>query len=158
MKLKNILFTLFFLSIIQFTMAQVTPIETVTDAKQTTYSTKSYNNYDTTFKNQSYDLIRKLQENLRLVDNVDLTFIKSCVLNDTSLQNTNSIFYVEYIVNQNGNVLGCRLINYGNKVSLSNNEVECILTAAMNNTFSFNNIPNDVNDFYSRIMKRYVFK
>jgi len=157
MKSKYILFALFFLSIVQFAMAQVTPIEAVIDKKKTTYSTKSHSNYNTLFENQSYNLLQKLQENLKLIDNVNLIFIKGCIQNNASLQNNNTILYVEYIVNQEGNVLSCSLVNYGIRVSFSDSEIECILTEAMNNTFSFSEVPNGINKFYYRIMKRFKF-
>ena len=161
MKSKYLLFTLFFLSIIQFTMAQVTPIETIIDAKKTTYKTNQHNNYISIVKSQPYELRQKLQENIKISDNTtNSLFVKDCLngITYTSLRNNKIMFSIEYVCNQNGDVLSCSLINYGNRVSLSNTEVECILTEALNNTFSFNNIPSDVNNFYYIVKKLIKFK
>lgn len=152
---------LFFLSIIQFTIAQVKPIETVVETKRTTYKTSQHSNYMLNFKNQSYELKQKLQRNIKITDNTtNLLFVKDC-LNEatyTSLRNNKIIFIIEYISNQNGDVLACKLINYRNKVSLSNDEVECILTEAMKNKFTFSNIPSTTNNFYMLINKSFKFK
>ena len=66
MKSKKVVDILFFLSIIQFTIAQVKPIETIVSANKTIYSTNLHNNYKLTVKNQSYDLKLKLQENMKI--------------------------------------------------------------------------------------------
>ena len=161
MKTKNILIALLFLCILQFTIAQITPIETVVDNKKTIYYTSSYSQKIIIFKNQPYDLKQKLQENIKITDNAATPlFVKDCLgeATYTSLRNNKIIFIIEYISNQNGDVVACKLINYRNKVSLSNDEVECILTEAMKNKFTFSNIPSTTNNFYMLINKSFKFK
>lgn len=159
MKTKNILAVLTLLLIIQITKAQITPIETIVSANKTIYSTNLHNNYKLTIKNQSYDLKLKLQENMKISDNINPLFIKECLNEATfiTLGDNKVTLVIEYVINQNGKVYSCSLINYGNKVSLSNTEVKCILTEAMDNTFSFNNVPNGINKFYSRVRKHFKF-
>ena len=72
MKFKYILSILFYVSVAHYSLAQITPIETIVDNQRTTYNTQSYSSYNTAFENQSYDLIQDLREDIKLIDNVDL--------------------------------------------------------------------------------------
>lgn len=158
MKLKTLLILLF-LSIIHFSYAQVTPIEKIVDSKKTTYLTNQHSDYISSVEAQSNELKLKLEEELKIDDNIDPLFIKNCLNQNTysSLKNNKVIFIIEYVCDENGDVLSCSLINYGNKVSVSNSEVECILTAAMNSSFDFN-APSSIGQFKVRIMKHFKFK
>lgn len=144
--------------IIQISNSQITPIETDIDSKKTVYKTKLFANHNSTFENQPYELLTKLSE-IELVDNVDISFVKSCINTNTyeSISSDKSIFFIEYIINQNGGVISCSFINYGNRVSLTNSEIVCILTKAMDNTFGLNKVPYGVTNFYLKIKKRYKF-
>ncbi|HHC78887.1 MAG TPA: hypothetical protein ENK46_03325 [Flavobacteriia bacterium] len=158
MKPTNILFITVLVLFVQTITAQITPIETVTEAKKTTYKANSFDNYNVAFKNQSYELMQKLQRRIKLIDTVDLSFVRVC-LNETtndSIVNNNTVLYIEYIVNQDGDVMSCSLINYGFIVSITNTEIECILENALNNQFNFTNVPTEVNQFYLKIKKRYI--
>lgn len=157
---SNTTLLILFLGIIHFSYSQVTPIETIVDSKKTTYLTSQHSNYISNVEAQSNELKLKLQEELKIDDNINPLFIKNCLNATTysSAKNNKVIFIVEYVCDETGSVLSCSLINYGNKVSLSNAEVECILTAAMNNTFSFSNTPSGVSQFNIRIMKHFRFK
>jgi len=161
MKSIKILPILLFLSTVYFSYAQITPIETIVDTKKTIYYTNLYSQKIITYKNQSYDLKQKIQENIKIIDNTsNPLFVKDCLdtATYTNLRKNKIIFIIEYISNQNGDVVACKLINYRNKVSLSNDEVECILTKAMENKFSFSNIPSTTNNFYMLINKSFKFK
>ncbi|RPD90377.1 hypothetical protein EGM88_15630 [Aureibaculum marinum] len=159
MKSKKILFALFLFSIIQISNGQVTPIEKIVDSKKTTYLTNHHSDYISSVEAQSYEVKLKLQEELKINDNIHPLFIKNCLNQNTysSLKNHKVIFIIEYVCDENGDVLSCSLINYGNKVSVSNSEVECILTAAMNSNFDFN-APSSIGQFKVRIMKHFKFK
>ena len=160
MKSKKELIILFFLLIFKVGIAQVTPIETVVDTKKTTYSTKLHRENKVIVKNQSYELKQKIQENIKINNNFNLSFIRLCLDEATiaALKNENISFSIEYIGKQDGEVISCSLINYGNRVSLTDSQIECILTKAMTNVFTFDKIPNDVNEFYFKIRKYYKFK
>lgn len=160
MKSKYILLTLLFLLTIQIGNAQIIKILTEIDAKKTTYSTVSHNNNKIIVESQSYELKHKIQENIKIIDNINLSYIRNCIDANTLilLSDNNISFSIEYIGKQDGKVISCSLINYGNKVSLPMEQVQCIINQAMIDSFSFTNIPNDVNDFYFKIRKFYKFK
>jgi hypothetical protein len=112
-------------------------------------------------KNQSYELRQKAQESIKISDTAtNPLFVKDCLTATTyaALKNNKVIFSIEYVCNQNGEVLSSSLINYGNRVTLSAVEVECILTEALNNSFSFSNIPSDVTNFHFIVKKLVKFK
>ena len=158
-KSNNIFFILVIL-ISGVAFSQITPITTQTDTNKTIYFTNSFNQSLLNFRNQSYDLKEKIQDKININDNIDPLSVKNCLSSTTysSLRSNKIIFIIEYICDQNGNTLACKLINYGNSVQLSSSEVQCILTEAMSTTFNFSNVPNDLSSFYILIDKSYKFK
>lgn len=157
MKSKYLLLVIFFISFVNLIHSQKTPFETIVDDKKTVYKTNLYDFYNTKFENQPYSLIESLRQDLKIIDDVNLLYINNCIQNNQLLQQ-NKFLFIEYVVNENGNVLSCSLIDYRNKLSaISTSEIECIFDNAMKDHFSFSKIPNGVSEFYSRIRKRYMF-
>lgn len=159
MKTNNIIIVLFFISIIQITNAQILPIEKIVEVNKTIYNTNQFTQIVNAYKNQPYDLKQKL-EIIKIADNTNNNFIKNCVNSTTYtlLQNNNARIFIDFVCNQNGNVLACRFIIYKTDVTLSNNEIECVLNEAIKNKFSFSNIPDGINNFYMMVRKRFHFK
>lgn len=156
-KMKQNLF-LFNLIITQFIIAQVTPIEKLTDIKQTSYRSASYESFFNLYEKQSYDLMYNLSENLQLIDTVNIAFINNCLEQKTldEIDRTKTHIYLNYIVNQNGKVMSCSLVNYGyNQINFSDSELACILMKGMEHSFSFVKMPTNVKEFYIIVKKIY---
>lgn len=157
MKSKYLLLVIFFISLVNLLHSQITPFETVVDDKKTVYKTNMHDFYNTKFENQPYSLIERLRQDLKIIDDINLLYINNCIQNNQLLQQSKFLF-IDYVVNENGHVLSCSLIDYRNKPStISPSEIECILDNAMKDHFSFSKMPNGVSEFYSRIRKRYMF-
>lgn len=129
------------------------------DTNKVIYKTNQHSNYLLLVKNQPYNITIRLRENVKLESNPTISFIGNC-LGDTTLSTIDkakTTFVLEYIINETGNVLSCSLTNYGERVTLTNSQIECILNQAMNSSFSLSGVPEDINQFYLTVKKRYKF-
>jgi len=148
------------LSVTQTIYAQVTPIETIIiNDKKISYNSSNHTSNKLLVKNQPYNITIRLRENVKLESNPTISFIGNC-LGDTTLSTIDkakTTFVLEYIINETGNVLSCSLTNYGERVTLTNSQIECILNQAMNSTFNLSRVPEDINQFYLTVKKRYKF-
>lgn len=155
MKFKNILTVILFFAITICSYGQINSFETITSNKKTIYQTNSFESNNTTYMNQSYDLIKNLRFELKLGNEIDLKFIKNCI-NDTTILTKSKYLFLEFILNNEGEVLSCRLIDYGNNLTLNENQIKCILSNAININFTFSKIPTGVNSFYIKVKKQYI--
>ena len=131
---------------IQITKPQILPIEKIVEVNKTTYNTSQFTNMVNAYKSQSYDVKQKLE--IIKIDDITINdiFIKNCINSNTysSLQNINARLFIDFVCDQNGNVLAFRFIIYKTNVSIVDNEIKCILNEAIKNKFSFSRIPDGV--------------
>lgn len=154
------IFFLLYVPTIGILNAQVEPIETIeTDSSKISYYTKNHGNNKLTMNNQSYNLMIKLRENLILENSPNISFVGSCINQNTisSLDKSKTIFILEHVIDQSGNTLSAGLTNHGERVPLTNSEIICILNNAMNNTFTFKSVPPNTSTFYTIVKMRYKF-
>lgn len=150
MKTKHIL-VLLFLSIGQLVTSQITPIETITTSdRKISYNSNNHVANKLIVKNQPYDLMLKLRENVKLDSSPNISFVGVCLGESTlsSIDKIKTTLVLEHIINESGNTLSCSLVNHGERVTLSDSQIECILAEAINNTFSFSGVPSDVSNFF----------
>ena len=157
MKKINIIIVFFFISLIQITKAQISPIEKIVEGSKITYNTSQFTNMVNAYKNQPYDVKQKLE--MIKIDDIanNNLFINNCLNSTTysSLQNSNARLFIDFVCNQNGNVLACRFIIYKTTASIGDSEIKCISNEVIKNKFIFNNIPDGVNSFYTIVRERY---
>lgn len=155
MKLKNILTVILFIVITMHSYSQINSFETITSSRMTIYQTNSFESTNATYMNQSYNLIENLRTELKLGNEIDLQFIKGCI-NDLNILMKSKYLFIDFIINSQGEVLSCSLIDYGNKLTLNDNQIKCILSNAMSIVFTFSKTPTDVTGFYVKVKKQFI--
>ncbi len=135
--------------------AQINSFEKTISNKKTVYQTNSFETDEKIFENQSSDLIKKLKADLILGSKIELDFIKDCI-NDSIILEKNKYLFIEFIVNQNGEVLSCCLVDYGNKLTLIDTQVNCILSKAMKIKFTFSKTPMEIGYFFIKVIKQFI--
>lgn len=154
-KIKNLsIITLLFMS--YYMTAQIKPILTTSNVKKTTYSSYSHPANKKLVENQSYNLNQSLR-NIQLIENNNENHIKKCLKPDSysKINPKKTIFFIEYVINNKGQIISSSLINYGVKINLSSSQIECILTNSMQNSYKLNNAPKITNTYYIIVNKRY---
>ena len=161
MKTQIIFYTILFILNIKFVSAQITPIETTNDGDYTVYTTSQYSTHLQTIENQSPQLKLRIFEHSTKAryasgSGFNEKFFKETLsaTNHNILVNNRGIqsrFSVSYIINENGTVSSCALNFPTNIVTLSSNEIETILTTAMEHKFTYVKKPQDIDSFFYNV-------
>ena len=154
------------ISAAQYINAQITPIQITNDGEHTIYKTNTFNSDSETVKNQSVQTTLNIFESntkARYLENSGFTssFFQQTLT--TSNYNTQVVnrskenrFSVIYNIDQSGNTLSCALKIRANLINLSNNEIETILSTAMNHKFEYVKKPENTSSFYFTVTVDYV--
>lgn len=137
--------------------SQSSAFETIIKDKRVEYRTKNYSKEHKVYLAQDPKITGVLSKSLKIPGQTNLDFIKNCLSTDVlnPIKNKKSIIAFRFMVNQNGKVLSCSLVNFGEKISLSDKQIECILKSGMEK--SFNLIAPNNTSFRTIIMQRYVY-
>jgi len=123
--------------------AQTLPIKTVSDSKKIIYSTALVEEEKSKIINQSSDLNNKIHKDIINKTIIGLDFLEGCLeeaLEESvfeSIITTNNILIFSYYTDETGKVYACSLTNYGYRINFSDDEIECVLSEAMLQSFDF---------------------
>lgn len=154
------------ISATQYINAQITPIQVTNGGEYTIYKTNTFNLDSETVKNQSVQTTLNIFESntkARYIENDGFTssfFQQTLTTSNYSTQVANrskeNRFSIIYNIDQSGNTLSCALRIKANLISLSNNEIETILSTAMNHKFEYVKKPKSISSFYFTVTVDYV--
>ncbi len=116
------------------------------------YYSSQHENNTTLFLNQSHELMEKFRK-IRLSKEQDpnrRTFSTCFSQSERDMMKINKAnVFVELIVNQTGQIVSAAVLNHKkNDYSLSDNSVNCLLSTALNQTFSYEYLPTDLPENY----------
>jgi len=165
MKTRMFILTILILTS-QYINSQITPIQITNVGEYTTYSSNTFNSDSEMIKNQAVQTTLNIFEsNTKARYTENSGFATNFFQQTLTTSNYNTLvtnrskenrFSIIYNINQAGDTFSCALKIKNNLITLSNSEIEAILSTAMNHKFEYIKKPETISSFYFNITVDFV--